>query len=115
MSPYASQGSSSRCCLTIRGRNPSHMPGNVLETLLVGAVVEDFHALTGFQEGRSRGLDVAEDLLARWGERAADCCEACAQRLRRFWRELPSDLVWSFRSEERRVGKECRSRWSPYH
>src|SRR2546427_6102953 len=23
-------------------------------------------------------------------------------------------LVWS-RSEERRVGKECRSRWSPYH
>ena len=23
------------------------------------------------------------------------------------------DLSW--RSEERRVGKECRSRWSPYH
>ena len=26
--------------------------------------------------------------------------------------------VWGFkkaRSEERRVGKECRSRWSPYH
>ena len=22
---------------------------------------------------------------------------------------------WSDRSEERRVGKECRSRWSPYH
>ena len=22
---------------------------------------------------------------------------------------------WSNRSEERRVGKECRSRWSPYH
>ncbi len=24
-------------------------------------------------------------------------------------------LVVSIRSEERRVGKECRSRWSPYH
>src|SRR5258707_10510856 len=25
-------------------------------------------------------------------------------------------LLWGrFRSEERRVGKECRSRWSPYH
>ena len=28
-------------------------------------------------------------------------------------------LIWLFvsqiRSEERRVGKECRSRWSPYH
>ena len=22
---------------------------------------------------------------------------------------------WKDRSEERRVGKECRSRWSPYH
>jgi len=37
------------------------------------------------------------------------------------WEKLPEG--WSFvevagvatRSEERRVGKECRSRWSPYH
>ena len=26
-----------------------------------------------------------------------------------------SDVVIGGRSEERRVGKECRSRWSPYH
>ena len=26
-----------------------------------------------------------------------------------------SALPYSMRSEERRVGKECRSRWSPYH
>ncbi len=25
------------------------------------------------------------------------------------------DMIVSIRSEERRVGKECRSRWSPYH
>ena len=25
------------------------------------------------------------------------------------------DLKFIIRSEERRVGKECRSRWSPYH
>ena len=25
------------------------------------------------------------------------------------------DAINSLRSEERRVGKECRSRWSPYH
>ena len=24
-------------------------------------------------------------------------------------------VTWTDRSEERRVGKECRSRWSPYH
>ena len=23
--------------------------------------------------------------------------------------------AWTGRSEERRVGKECRSRWAPYH
>ena len=26
-----------------------------------------------------------------------------------------SDALYRRRSEERRVGKECRSRWSPYH
>ena len=25
------------------------------------------------------------------------------------------NFLVNFRSEERRVGKECRSRWSPYH
>src|SRR5437762_12590265 len=29
------------------------------------------------------------------------------------WRSRPSLIC--FRSEERRVGKECRSRWAPYH
>ena len=24
-------------------------------------------------------------------------------------------ITYKLRSEERRVGKECRSRWSPYH
>src|SRR3712207_8022674 len=28
---------------------------------------------------------------------------------------LFAPLRYVFRSEERRVGKECRSRWSPYH
>src|SRR3989441_12316518 len=28
---------------------------------------------------------------------------------------LPTLTVPDLRSEERRVGKECRSRWSPYH
>src|SRR2546430_9000370 len=30
-------------------------------------------------------------------------------------RELRARLQIRARSEERRVGKECRSRWSPYH
>src|SRR2546421_4373274 len=31
------------------------------------------------------------------------------------WPRLRSTSTVSKRSEERRVGKECRSRWSPYH
>ena len=38
---------------------------------------------------------------------------ACAQEptSHNYWAHVPQLL----RSEERRVGKECRSRWSPYH
>ena len=36
-----------------------------------------------------------------------------------FWSEIGNTnlrvLEFGGRSEERRVGKECRSRWSPYH
>ena len=32
-----------------------------------------------------------------------------------FIRFAISEGFSSYRSEERRVGKECRSRWSPYH
>ena len=45
-------------------------------------------------------------LLVIEDERAL--CETIVRSLRR--------LAYSVdRSEERRVGKECRSRWSPYH
>ena len=32
-----------------------------------------------------------------------------------FYQEAIKTLRTNIRSEERRVGKECRSRWSPYH
>ena len=38
--------------------------------------------------------------------------ECIAQPLSRRDIRRKADLI---RSEERRVGKECRSRWSPYH
>ena len=28
---------------------------------------------------------------------------------------MSGEMIYNARSEERRVGKECRSRWSPYH
>ena len=53
--------------------------------------------------------------------------DAAGQRLDKFLRKRLDNLPLSHlyklvrtkkvrvRSEERRVGKECRSRWSPYH
>ena len=34
-----------------------------------------------------------------------------------LWAAAALTLItgWDYRSEERRVGNECRSRWSPYH
>src|SRR5689334_24195348 len=46
----------------------------------------------------------------REAERARARREAWSSR--RSWLRLPSPVR---RSEERRVGKECRSRWAPYH
>ena len=57
------------------------------------------------------------ELIASWHmgdsvyeERAFFGCDAAGKI--RFW-SFTSD--GKQRSEERRVGKECRSRWSPYH
>src|SRR2546422_4187978 len=54
-----------------------------------------------------RGDGVAVD----GGEREVDVDEADLPRVH----ELALERREDGRSEERRVGKECRSRWSPYH
>src|SRR3712207_9316498 len=35
--------------------------------------------------------------------------------IRRHWELVCCAFSFCWRSEERRAGKECRSRWSPYH
>src|SRR5260370_37624468 len=56
---------------------------------------------TSGSTGRPKGVAVPHSAVANH-------VTACAER----YRLGPDDRV---RSEERRVGKECRSRWSPYH
>src|SRR5256885_5943869 len=56
-------------------------------------------------------------LLAQGGEFAFVVFQTAAQ-YKVFHHSISSMLVAAValsRSEERRVGKECRSRWSPYH
>ena len=50
--------------------------------------------------------------LAEFATKLDFCLE---KMLQKHPREMLSPLQSSSRSEERRVGKECRSRWSPYH
>src|SRR2546430_16677851 len=55
------------------------------------------------------------EFLDLWQERGASAWydvwwAALAELRRRYAR-----VIGATRSEERRVGKECRSRWSPYH
>ena len=80
---------------------------------------------------RSRDLNVEHQLtLARFGgERLlyrlsksefADCFILKGAAMLLVWmgdaiRPTKDIDLLGFRSEERRVGKECRSRWSPYH
>src|SRR3712207_9001726 len=61
----------------------------------------------GYREGEDRGRDDA-----RQGDRDEDLGEHLEPAGAVDERRLVELLR---RSEERRVGKECRSRWSPYH
>ena len=38
-----------------------------------------------------------------------------AKEVSEDYKKRQGELIKETRSEERRVGKECRSRWSPYH
>ena len=69
-------------------------------------------------------LLVAIDKFSKWIEakpvRKADGATALkfvCSLVTRFGipHSIITDNGTNFRSEERRVGKECRSRWSPYH
>ena len=42
-------------------------------------------------------------------------CIRCAEEHEQLAEWLEELKAYRERSEERRVGKECRSRWSPYH
>ena len=52
--------------------------------------------------------DVGSEIVYAWGGKANYFNRASSVI-------APPSVALLLRSEERRVGKECRSRWSPYH
>jgi len=91
---------------------------------LLAAGVDDLAAIITAEHGKvlsdakgeiARGLEnveyacgVAEHMKGGYSEQAGTGVDVFSIR-------QPLGVVAGVRSEERRVGKECRSRWSPYH
>ena len=60
--------------------------------------------------------EVVEKILRQMAEEAVLFFQSGASSKSDFFRDIAtSQFMDHARSEERRVGKECRSRWSPYH
>ena len=72
---------------------------------------DDIAALIVDAAARQSTPVLAGDLLVI-GQKIVSKAEG---RLVRLSDVQPSPIALAMRSEERRVGKECRSRWSPYH
>src|SRR3712207_9557106 len=72
---------------------------------VVGLDLADHVVVLGYTSGRTERI--LAELAVEPGTRIALCA----------WDDVAQNPVpeQPARSEERRVGKECRSRWSPYH
>src|SRR2546426_3307181 len=65
-----------------------------------------------------KGQEFSSDTAVRWDSVCGSAAELGIQINNRLVAQLEgesSSPELGYRSEERRVGKECRSRWSPYH
>ena len=111
--------------VTVTHRKPvqdeNRIAGSVLGAVAGGVI--------GHQFGGGRGKDIATVAGALGGGYAGnqiqgsmqenDTYTTTQQRCKTVYdkseKMLGYDVTYKIRSEERRVGKECRSRWSPYH
>src|SRR5256885_17259636 len=86
------------------------VPADVIDQFLVGAVLGHLPR-EKLVEGNPADVETGKSIGvvgARFGKEFV-----AGQELRR--RRFVRIVEGAIRSEERRVGKECRSRWSPYH
>ena len=71
----------------------------------------DYFAARGAGAPPASQADIADSVFGQAGTEGDDATvRVYVHRLRKRLEEF-----YAARSEERRVGKECRSRWSPYH
>src|SRR3712207_4482117 len=89
-----------------------------------GTIYQDTRKEGKWMENRSLLLEGVEELyppehpvdLPRIERAVREILDALGEDPdREGLRDTPARVARAYRSEERRVGKECRSRWSPYH
>ena len=84
---------------------------NELSDSAVDVVVNGVEAVDTFRAGNYDVLLLDLNMPEKSGyEALIDIQEICREEKR-----IMPFVIFCTRSEERRVGKECRSRWSPYH
>ena len=76
---------------------------------------EGAHVLIADRDGDGARAVAAEIEEATGTAETWEVDLADTSALEERFRDAPLDIDILVRSEERRVGKECRSRWSPYH
>ena len=79
----------------------------------LGCKVNQYETQAMEQELRRRGHEIV-DFSSPADAYVVNSCSVTAVSDRKSRQQL-SRVRREHRSEERRVGKECRSRWSPYH
>src|SRR5574340_1284919 len=79
------------------------MVGLAVGLLAVVAIAASYSAFENQKQRTTAGADAQENGLMAIAQIEQDA------------RNAGAGFANSARSEERRVGKECRSRWSPYH
>src|SRR5260370_38529404 len=72
-------------------------------------------AAEAFRSWRSTPAPTRGRIVAKAARLLEEHKEELAQTLTREEGKTIAESRGELRSEERRVGKECRSRWSPYH
>ena len=70
---------------------------------------------TGLIEYTNSVLDTTNAYICNSRPRRFGKSYAANMLVAYYSKGVDSEKMFSGRSEERRVGKECRSRWSPYH
>src|SRR2546421_6065617 len=100
-------GAGRRLGMVLHGKNRVLPVPNAFDRSVIEVKVRHFKRL---RTGHSRCLSADGKAMVLRCDKYLPCREIT------YWMVAAAVAIRQFdRSEERRVGKECRSRWSPYH